>query len=410
MLEQRGFKVEVQAAGRRRRSTPAWPRAASTSRPTPGCPTTHAQYWKKYKDKLEDLGAWYGKTSLELAVPSYMKGVDSLDDLKGKAGTVRREDHRHRARAPARWACCKDKVLKEYGLDGRVQGRRRLHARHARRAGARVRQEGADRRHPVVAALGVQQVRPDQAQGPQGRLGQGRRHAHAGAARASPTTNPQVAKWLKNFKMTEKQLTSLEATIQNAGKGKEQEAVRAWLKEQPGHRRQAGPGRQGRRDPPRARTRGDAPNIGFPVGRGHRRHVPVEERPGEARLQAEAQAVRRRPDVHRDCRRGQIDVEFDGWLPSRRRSTGTSTRTSSSTSAPGTTRPHWRSPSRPTSRAWSPWRTSRARPDTFKGKIIGIEPGTGEMKHPQEQGPARLRPGQGVQGRRRLHARRCSPS
>ena len=30
----------------------------------------------------------------------------------------------------------------------------------------------------------------------------------------------------------------------------------------------------------------------------------------------------------------------------------------------------------------------------FDGKIIGIEPGTGEMNLPQEQGPARLRPGQ----------------
>ena len=34
--------------------------------------------------------------------------------------------------------------------------------------------------------------------------------------------------------MDEKQLTSLEAKIQSTGKGKEQDAVRAWLKENPG--------------------------------------------------------------------------------------------------------------------------------------------------------------------------------
>ncbi|MCO6763450.1 glycine/betaine ABC transporter permease, partial [Streptomyces sp. EL5] len=37
----------------------------------------------------------------------------------------------------------------------------------------------------------------------------------------------------KGFKMSEEQLTSLEAEIQGADKGKEQDAVRAWLKDQP---------------------------------------------------------------------------------------------------------------------------------------------------------------------------------
>ena len=34
--------------------------------------------------------------------------------------------------------------------------------------------------------------------------------------------------------MTEKQLTGLEAKIQGAGKGKEQDAVRSWLRANPG--------------------------------------------------------------------------------------------------------------------------------------------------------------------------------
>ena len=47
-------------------------------------PTTHEDYWNKYGDQLDDLGSWYGPTSLELTVPSYVKGVDSLEDLKGQ--------------------------------------------------------------------------------------------------------------------------------------------------------------------------------------------------------------------------------------------------------------------------------------------------------------------------------------
>ncbi|MBL1285799.1 ABC transporter permease subunit, partial [Streptomyces sp. For3] len=44
-------------------------------------PTTHKDYWDKYSDQLDDLGSWYGPTSLELTVPSYVKGIDSLEDL-----------------------------------------------------------------------------------------------------------------------------------------------------------------------------------------------------------------------------------------------------------------------------------------------------------------------------------------
>ena len=47
-------------------------------------PTTHKDYWDRYKENLVDLGSWYGPTSLELTVPSYVKGIDSLEDLKGQ--------------------------------------------------------------------------------------------------------------------------------------------------------------------------------------------------------------------------------------------------------------------------------------------------------------------------------------
>lgn len=48
----------------------------------------------------------------------------------------------------------------------------------AARAEARVRREGADRRHPLVAALGVQRLRADQAEGPQEGLRRGQHDPH----------------------------------------------------------------------------------------------------------------------------------------------------------------------------------------------------------------------------------------
>ncbi|MEU9754721.1 ABC transporter permease subunit, partial [Streptomyces althioticus] len=77
ILEQRGFEVEAKqldagplytalAQGDVDFQTDAW------------LPTTHAEYWKKYGDRLEDLGTWYEETTLELSVPAYMKDVNSL--------------------------------------------------------------------------------------------------------------------------------------------------------------------------------------------------------------------------------------------------------------------------------------------------------------------------------------------
>ena len=97
-------------------------------------------------------------------------------------------------------------------------------------------------------------------------------------------------KWLKNFKMTEKQLTGLES--EDPGRGQGQRAGRrARLAEgEPGRGRQAGAGQRWR--PAKGKDAGAAPRHRLlPLGRGHRHHLPVEERPGAARLQAQPQAV-----------------------------------------------------------------------------------------------------------------------
>ena len=48
-------------------------------------PGTHAEQYKQYKDKLDDLGENLKGAKLGIVVPSYMD-VDSIEDLSDQAG------------------------------------------------------------------------------------------------------------------------------------------------------------------------------------------------------------------------------------------------------------------------------------------------------------------------------------
>ncbi|MEU0833989.1 ABC transporter permease/substrate binding protein [Streptomyces sp. NPDC005969] len=231
LLEERGFKVDVQqyeagalytgmANGQIDFETDSW------------LPVTHATYWKKYQDRLADMGSWYGPTSLELAVPSYVKGVDSLDDLKGRAA-----DFKGRVvgiePSAGETGLLKDKILPGYGLDKEykvVDGSTPSMLAELKRAYAK--------KEPIVVPLwsphwAYNQYDLTKLKDPKNLWGKGD-GIHTLTRKGFSDDNPLVGRWLKNFKMTEDQLTSLEAKIQTTGKGKEQDAVRAWLKENPG--------------------------------------------------------------------------------------------------------------------------------------------------------------------------------
>ncbi|MGW1858249.1 ABC transporter permease/substrate binding protein [Streptomyces collinus] len=231
LLEERGFKVTTTqytagplytglATGQLDFETDSW------------LPATHAEYWKKYGDRLDDLGKWYGPTSLELTVPSYVKDVNSLEDLRDHASEF---GGRIVGIEPSAgmMGLLKSKVLKEYGLQGSydvVDGSTPAMLAELKRAYAR--------KQPVVVTLwsphwaysdyGLKKLKD-----PRGAWGKGD-GVHTLARKGFAADNPEVGTWLKNFSMTEKQLTGLEAAIQKAGKGKEQDAVRTWLKEHPG--------------------------------------------------------------------------------------------------------------------------------------------------------------------------------
>ncbi|MFE5302217.1 ABC transporter permease/substrate binding protein [Streptomyces sp. NPDC056632] len=226
LLERRGYEVETKqleagalytglAGGQIDFQTDSW------------LPVTHAQYWEKYRNKLEDLGSWYGPTSLELSVPSYMKDVNTLADLKGKAGTFKGRIVGIEPSA-GMMGILKDKVLKDYGLEGEyevVDGSTPGMLAELKRAYAK--------KEPIAVTLwsphwAYSTYDLKKLQDPKGSWGKGD-GVHTLARKGFAAENPEVGAWLKRFKLSEKELTGLEAVIQETGKGKEQEAVRTWL-------------------------------------------------------------------------------------------------------------------------------------------------------------------------------------
>ncbi|MEU3525015.1 ABC transporter permease/substrate binding protein [Streptomyces sp. NPDC038707] len=231
ILQERGFKVSTTqyaagplytglATGQLDFQTDAW------------LPTTHAEYWTKYGKRLDDLGKWYGPTSLELTVPSYVKDVNSLADLKEHASEFHGKIVGIEPSA-GMMRLLKSKVLKEYGLEGTydvVDGSTPAMLAELKRAYAR--------HQPVLVTLwsphwAYSDYDLKKLGDPKGAWGEGD-GVHTLARKGFAADNPLVGRWLKDFSMTEEQLTGLEARIQKAGKGKEQDAVRGWLRDHPG--------------------------------------------------------------------------------------------------------------------------------------------------------------------------------
>ncbi|MEU6890386.1 ABC transporter permease/substrate binding protein [Streptomyces sp. NPDC046557] len=230
LLERRGYKVDARqlelgalftglAGGQIDVQTDAW------------LPVTQAEYWKKYGNKLDDLGAWYGPTSLEVSVPSYVKDVSSLADLKGKGSRFKGRIIGIEPSA-GEMTMLKDKVLPRYGLDGEYQvvdGSTPGMLAELKRAYAK--------KEPIAVVLwsphwAYASYDLKKLQDPQGAWGNGA-GIHTVTRKGFAADEPEVAARMRSFKLTEQQLTGLEAKIQETGKGKEQQAVRAWLDAHP---------------------------------------------------------------------------------------------------------------------------------------------------------------------------------
>ncbi|MFJ6213600.1 ABC transporter permease/substrate binding protein [Streptomyces sp. NPDC092296] len=195
-------------------------------------PVTHADYWAKYRDSLTDLGSWYGPTSLEVSVPSYVKDVHSLADLKGKGkefgGRIIGIEP-----GAGEMKLLGSTVLKGYGLDQEYQ------VTTGSTAGMLAQLDKSIKaREPVAVVLwsphwAYSKYDLTKLADPKGLFGKGDR-IHTLAHKSFPTEFPHVSQWLRDFRLTEQQLGGLEQAINDAGQHHEQQGVRNWLKTQPG--------------------------------------------------------------------------------------------------------------------------------------------------------------------------------
>ncbi|WP_431773415.1 ABC transporter permease/substrate binding protein [Streptomyces cucumeris] len=373
LLEQRGFKPKVQsydvgalwtglAAGNVDLQTDAW------------LPATHAAYWSKYKGQLEKLGSWYDKTSLEVAVPSYVKGVKSLEDLKSKSSTFQKKIIGIEPGA-GEMKLMQDKVIPDYGLKDYTLVKGSTAAMLAQLDRSYTKKE------PIAVTLwsphwAYNKYKLTKLKDPKGAFGKGD-HIDTIARKGFSKENPQVAEWMKKFKLDEKQLTSLEAAIQDAGKGNEQQGVQAWLKKNPGMVNKLAPVPGGDQ---KGKDAGAAPQIGY---------FPWDEDIATTYLWKNVLERRGyKPDIKQydvgsmftGMSTGQIDVEFDGWLPVAQKQYWDRykknlvdvgawyDKTSLEIAVPSYVKDV------------KSLADLKGKSGLFKGRIVGIEPGTGEMK------------------------------
>ncbi|MFJ6389757.1 ABC transporter permease/substrate binding protein [Streptomyces sp. NPDC091972] len=370
ILEKRGYRVDAKqfdagplytsvASGNADFMTGAW------------LPTTHEQYWKKYGGKLDDLGAWYDTTSLELTVPAYMKDVDTLADLKGKGARFGGKITGIESSA-GETALLKSKVLKAYGLDKEyevVDSSTPAMLAELKRAYAQ--------KAPIVVPLwsphwAYNDYDLKKLKDPKGAWGSGD-GIHTVARKGFAEENPVVGGWLKNFKLDEKQLTSLEAEINSAGKGRQQDAVRTWLKQHPGLVDKLAPVQK-----TAAETERPVNVAWFPwdedIAVTYLWKNVLEKR--GYRLNLKQMDV---GPVYTGLASGDLDLNFDAWLPYAQKNYWDQSKdrladlgtwyqpTSLEVAVPSYVK------------GVRTYEDLKGKADLFDGRIIGIEPGTGEM-------------------------------
>ncbi|MCC9153296.1 ABC transporter permease/substrate binding protein [Streptomyces parvulus] len=388
ILEQRGYEVEA-------KQFDAGPLYTSLAQgdidivTNSWLPTTHAQYWKKYGDRLDDLGSWYDNTSLELTVPAYMKDVNTLADLKGKAGQFGGKITGIESSA-GEMALLKDKVTKEYGLDKEykvVDSSTPAMLAELKRA--------MSKKEPIVVTLwsphwAYNDLDLKKLKDPKGAWGKGD-GVHTLSRKGFAGDDPTAAKWMKDFKLDEKQLTSLEAEINKAGKGKQQDAVRTWLKSNPDLVDKLAPvAGAGGATPAEAKRALDV--AWFPweedVAVTYLWKNVLERRGYKMNLKQMDVGP-----VYTGLASGDLDLNFDAWLPHAQKNYWDKNK--DNLTDLGT----WYEPTSLEIAVPSYVKDVKSladlkgKADLFDGKIIGIEPGTGEMQLAKDE----VLPGYGLE-------------
>ncbi|MEX0426529.1 glycine betaine ABC transporter substrate-binding protein [Nocardioides sp. DS6] len=192
-------------------------------------PATHAAYWKKYGSQLTDLTTWYDAAPLTIAVPTYMKDINSIEDLKAHASEF---DSTITGIEPgAGETGIVKKMMPQYGLSS---WKLQTSSTSAMLAALK---KATDAKKPIVVDL----WRPHWAytafpikdlKDPKGAMGKPD-GIHAIGTGSFADDFPEVAAMVKKFHMDDKSLGSLEQTVLQDHKDDMDAGVEEWLKANP---------------------------------------------------------------------------------------------------------------------------------------------------------------------------------
>jgi glycine betaine/proline transport system substrate-binding protein len=187
-------------------------------------PVTHKVYMDKYKGKLENLGTSFENARIGLVVPSYMNinSIEELNDVKDELdGKIVGVD------AGAGMMKVTNKAIKEYNLDYKL-----LEGSEATMTAMLKKAE--DKKEPIVVtgwkphwkfATWDLKFLDD----PKGVFGKAE-NIYTITRTGFEKDMPEVAQFLKNLKMNDKQLGSLMADIKNNSNKEPIDVAREWMK------------------------------------------------------------------------------------------------------------------------------------------------------------------------------------
>ncbi|MCO5970441.1 ABC transporter permease/substrate binding protein [Actinoallomurus soli] len=193
-------------------------------------PTTHADYYNKYKDRLQDIGVWYKNASMQLAV---LKNdpANSVADLKGQSA-------RYKGRivgiepGAGEMKIVKNKVIPGYGLGDYklVQSSTAAMLAELNRS--------AQTNQPIVVTLWKPHwaytkfpIKP--LADPQKAFG-APDQAHILSRAGFVKDFPELSGWLKKFQMSDAELFPLEDLVINKYKDAPAKGVAEWEKQHAG--------------------------------------------------------------------------------------------------------------------------------------------------------------------------------
>jgi glycine betaine/proline transport system substrate-binding protein len=194
---------------------------------------THATFWERFGDDLEDVGVYYEGATSFLAVPDYTD-VQSIDELNSHADEFGGQVVGIEPGAGLTEMTQKS-VFPTYGLDSDFKL-----VTSSTAAMLTELKKATDAEEPIVVTMwkpfwanGAFPIRA--LEDPEGAYGEPE-DLHVIARDGFSEDFPEVAEMLKNFKLDDEQYNSLEDLVANKyGQGKETEAAEEWLKANPGY-------------------------------------------------------------------------------------------------------------------------------------------------------------------------------